>query len=210
VTENGYKTVLYRWTEPRARAAILVADDELSDHAIAREVGVTRNTLAVWKRDPSFVERVNAHVAEKVAAMKRLAIAKVHKRVAVLDQLHTKTLAVIEHRAERYRAQAGDDAEAAATQAAKRVFGSDTPFEATTGLLVEKETITNAGHRTVEWSVDVGLMKEIRALHQQAAEELGQKVERSEMAVSGSVERVYVIVPPSDEPPPPLPPEVGT
>ena len=62
------------------------------------------------------------------------------------------------------------------------VFGRVVPAEALTGLVVEKETFTASGIRTSEWSVDTGLVREIRALHEQAAKELGQWVDRSEVS----------------------------
>lgn len=168
----------------RAQAAVLLAEDDLTDEQIAETVGVTRRSLARWKADSTFAAEVGGHVGAIQAGMLRLAIAKKHKRLAVLDALHTKSLQVIEERARRYQAKAGDDPETVAAMAARSVFGREVPYEATLGLLAEKESVNVAGHRTTEWSVDTGLMREIRALHEQAAKELGQWVDRSETDIT--------------------------
>ncbi len=178
----------------RTRAAVLVAEDELTDNEIAAAVGINTRTLQRWKHQSAFAAQVGGHIGAIQAGMLRLTIAKKHKRLAVLDQLHTKSLAVIEARAQRYQATMSDDAAVVAAQAARSVFGRETPFEAVTGLLVEKETVNNAGYRTVEWAVDRGLIQEIRSLHEQAAKELGQWVDRSEVSQTAVVQVIGVNV----------------
>lgn len=192
--EMPENAIHFAWTQAKAQSAIRLAADELSDAEIATEAGVHVRTLGRWKEHPTFRDRVADHVAEQVKAMHRLEIAKKHKRVAILDRLHGKALDVIEYRAQRYSTQLGDDPEVVALSDAKRVFGGSTPFEATTGLLVEKETVNNAGYRTTEWSFDAALVREIRALEDQAAEEMGQKVDRSEVQISGGLRREYVVI----------------
>jgi hypothetical protein len=49
------------------KAAQLVAEDALTDEKIAAKVGITRQGLAKWKRQPAFIELVN-EIAEKLAA----------------------------------------------------------------------------------------------------------------------------------------------
>ncbi len=176
----------------RERAAVLIAEDEQTDEAIALAVGVTRKTLHNWKQDPGFAALVGDNVGRIQAGMLKLTIAKKHKRLEVLDDLHTKALQVITQRGFRH---AGELAEAeSAAMATRRFFGTNTPEEAATGLLVKQETTNNSGIKTVNWAVDPGLMKEIRALQEQAAKELGQWVEKGEVNVGGSLKREYVIV----------------
>lgn len=177
---NVDKTVPFRWTMQRERAAVLLAENDLSDAQIAESVGTGRSTLSTWKRRPEFMARVGEHVAALTASVLRYRIAKRRHRVRTLDELHDKALDVIRLRAERYGAMLGDDPEVVAIQAARSISGPVAPGEAATGLLVEKEAVNNAGHRTVEWSVDAALVREIRAIQEQAAKELGQWVERSE------------------------------
>lgn len=168
-------TRAFAWNDAKRRAAVLVAEDDLTDAAIAAEVGVHRITLEKWKRNPDFAAQVGDHAGEIARNMLRLAIAKKHKRVSTLDDLHRRANTVIHERAKRYAASA-DTAE----QSARRVFGNDTPPEAATGILVKQESITPQGLISTEWKFDAALFREIRALEQQAAQELGQWVEKSE------------------------------
>ena len=159
---------------PKTRAAILVAEDVLTDEQISAELGITRRTLANWKKRKDFAADVGGHVGAIQAGMLRLTIAKKHKRLKTLDDLHTKALAVIEARA------------AAMAGAAP---GADT------GLLTHqyKQVGTGRGSATVsEYTVDVALMREIRSLQEQAAKELGQWVEKSEALITGEIRLVGV------------------
>ena len=53
-----------------------MADDSLSDEAIAAEVGVSRKTLALWKLHPDFAAKVGDHVGRLQAEMLKYRIAK--------------------------------------------------------------------------------------------------------------------------------------
>jgi DNA invertase Pin-like site-specific DNA recombinase len=46
----------------QARAAILAAEDELSDTEIARLCGITRRTLIRWKKQPSMRQKKDEHL----------------------------------------------------------------------------------------------------------------------------------------------------
>lgn len=179
MADDIHQTTPFVWNAKRERAAILVAEDEIPDHAIAKEVGVTKKTLENWKLHPDFQAHVGGHVGQIQAGMLKLAIAKKHKRLEVLDDLYRRALDVVELRAMQYAPV--DGTQEAAGAAARRIFGNGNVPEAITGLLVKKETPTNTGRVAVEWNVDTGLMKEIRALQEQASKELGQWVERSEV-----------------------------
>lgn len=180
----------------KERAAVLLAADELTDEQIAAEVGVSRRSLATWKHDPDFQAHIGGIVGEMQAGMLRLRIAKKRERLRVLDELHTSALAVIAARKARYRVELGeDDPVAVATAAVHRMFGRHVPAEALTGLVVEKETVNAAGHRTTEWSVDTALLREIRAQQEQAARELGQWVDKSEVDHRTSVVRIVGVDP---------------
>ena len=126
-------------------------------------------------------------VRSDLAQLRREGIAIRQVRVDNLVRRSWLMERVVEARAARYGAMAGEDPETAAAQAAKAVVGGDVPFEATTGLLVEKESVNNNGYRAVEWSVDVGLLKEMREHEKQVAQELGEWVEKSEIETPGPV-----------------------
>lgn len=161
-------------TSPKARAAILVAEDELTDEEIARVVGVTRRTLTTWKRQPAFAAVVGDHIGQLQAGMLRLAIAKKRRRLAVLDDLHAKALRVI-------AARSTDESLA-------EFAGGET------GLLVRQVKVVGTGamaREIEEAAVDTGLIREIRALEEQAAKELGQWVEKAE--VGGKLHIVRIV-----------------
>jgi hypothetical protein len=181
-------------TGRRVRAAALLAADELSDEKIAAEVGVSRVALGKWKHDPDFQQLIRESVNRIQASALKYPIAKKHKRIAALDDMHRRALQVIDDRAERYAGRIADHD--SATAATRRLFATDVPAEAATGLLVETEKVNNAGMRTTEWNVDVGLMKEIRGIHEQAAKELGQWVEKSES--NGTMTTVVQIIGPEE------------
>ncbi len=44
----------FRWTAKREEAALLVAQDELSNEEIARRMGISRQALDKWKRQSEF------------------------------------------------------------------------------------------------------------------------------------------------------------
>lgn len=63
--DGGQELAGFRWTGKRTEAALLVAQDELSNEEIAKRAGITRQGLDKWKRAPEFQERVE----ELLAAM---------------------------------------------------------------------------------------------------------------------------------------------
>lgn len=171
--QNGTEST-FRWSEKAHLAARLVAYDDLGDVAIAAQVGIGRTTLHRWKHHPEFRAAVGGVVEDLNRAMLRLSVAKKRRRLAVLDDLHTKALAVIDARAK-------DDALA-------EFAGGET------GLLVRQIKVVGTGpmaREVEEAAVDVGLMKEIRAIEEQAARELGQWVEKAE--IGGLVQVVRIV-----------------
>lgn len=173
----------FAWSKVKERAAVLVAEDELSDERIAEECGVHRRTLARWKEHAEFRDRVGEHVEETRRAMARLAIAKRHKRVAVLDQLHEGLLRVVAERAAAHAEDAEQRAtEDAGTRFLRSFIGDDgSPAGGGTGLLVKQFKMVGSGPGAkivAEYGIDTGLIKSIQALEEQAAKELGQWEEK--------------------------------
>lgn len=151
----------FRWTAQRHRAALLLAEDELSDADIADQLGIARSTLAGWKTRPEFAAQVGDYVGELQARMLRYRIAKKRERVKTLDTLHAKLLTVIDERAEE---------------------GMHAPG-AGTGLVVRQWKMIGVGRDAEvveEFSVDNGTIRQIMAIEEQAAKELGQWVEKQQ------------------------------
>jgi hypothetical protein len=162
----------FRWSATRIRAAVLVAEDRLTDIEIAAEVGVSERQLERWKGHPEFAARVDAHVKAADAKIARLGIARQMRRVQAQDDRWRRMQAVID-------ARAGDPELSAAP-------GGDT------GLLVRQQKALGGGDNfqvVEEFAVDTGLLRELRELEKQAAQELGQWTDRHEY--SGGIVHVH-------------------
>lgn len=143
-------------------AAQLVAEDDLSDEEIANQAGVSRRTLTTWKQHPEFAAVVGDHIGQLQAAMLKRGIAKKRKRIATLDDLHQSLLQVIAERSGQYPGIPGSE----------------------TGLIVKQYKQIGAGRDAQvieEYAVDTATIREIRALEQQAAQELGQWVDKQQI-----------------------------
>lgn len=159
----------FTWNTAKLKAAELLADDELTHAQIAEQVGISERQLRNWKNHPDFQAKVTEILREFEAAMLRYPIAQRRKRVGSLNARWRKMLAVIEERA--------------ADPAMQGVPGGRT------GLLVHQQRAIGTGRNQMvidEYAVDTGLLKELRSHEQQAAQELGQWLEKLEH--SGSVD----------------------
>lgn len=158
----------------RDLAAALLAQDELTDEQIATAVGVSRATLAKWKRLPEFAAEIERIRARFRAVVESHALGTVAGRMQEYEDRHERMKAVIAARAE-----AGGDAPGAAT-----------------GLLVKTFKIVGGqdSYPVEEWQVDTGLLKELRELEKQVSIEQGQWAEKQDITLGGSLVREYVIV----------------
>jgi hypothetical protein len=147
----------FRWGQRQAEVANLLAEDALTDEAIAGKVGISRRQMARWKTHPEFRARVEAIVEELGDTARRRAIGRRTRRVAALDRRWQDLRRVIEERA--------------ADPAAQNIPGGST------GLLVRRSRVLGHGaqcHTIEQWELDVGLLRELRSHERQAAQELGQ------------------------------------
>jgi phage terminase small subunit len=112
---------------------------------------------------------------------KQTAITDMAHRLNVLDSIEAKLLDVMDARATQY--------------AGSQVIGGET------GLVVKRYKMVGAGESAMlveEYEVDTGTIRELRAVHEQAAKEMGQWTEKHD--VSGSIVREFVLVPDAGEP----------
>lgn len=149
------------WTEKRSTAALLVAEDELTQAEIAVQAGVSPKTIERWKKTKKFAERV-AQI-EKAVAKRILArgIARRDKRVRALDDRWERMKALL-----------------AARQADPALRGIP---GGTTGLIVHDVKGVGKGDdfQLIDtYSFDASLVKEMREHEKQAAQEVGQWVEK--------------------------------
>ena len=151
----------FTWTPPRVKAAELVADDALTDDQVAATVGVTRKTLHNWSQIPAFVARVEARRQAQREAIEAKGIADKQNRVGYLNERHVALRQIVKERGE-HESMIG-------------VPGGKTGYVVRT----LKAIGVGANQRTVEeYAIDTGLLKEFRAHEQQAAQELGEWVEK--------------------------------
>lgn len=156
----------WNWDENRRRAAELVADGELSDAQIGDRIGVTRQAIWQWRRVPEFMARVDQHINDTNAALRKRRISHVEQRVAAYNDRWLRLQRVIEARSTDPNCLKG--------------AGGDT------GLLAHKVRMIGSGENAMpvdEFEVDTGLLKELREIEKQAAIELGQWEEKQ--AISG-------------------------
>ena len=86
----------FRWSGRREQAALLVAEDRLTNAEIAAKVGVSRQALDKWKADPEFRGRVKANVDQLSQAVLEVGIHDRSCRVAALEDRWRRLLAVID------------------------------------------------------------------------------------------------------------------
>lgn len=163
-------------TAVQSRAAILVADDELTDEAISAELGITSRTLRNWKDRPVFQAAVAEHRARIAASISRFWVAKRRKRVKRLQELADAAISVIEQRA--------------ADPTLADVPGG------TTGLMLRDVKVVGTGEdaeRVDMYRVDTALMAEIRNTLKQAAQEVGDWTEKREVGLESDAELTQVV-----------------
>lgn len=161
VTKNPPPTV------KRDRAAVMVAADVMTDEDIASDLSISRQTLARWKNEAKFKARVAAIVEETRKALVARGIVEKQNRLNALNDRWDRMKRVIEQRAEVHSDYAG---------------GGDT------GLIVKQTKGIGKGEDfqvIEEYAVDTGLLKELREHEKQAAQELGQWTEKTDITSNG-------------------------
>jgi hypothetical protein len=69
--QNRTENRPFAWTPARKTALQLLVEDQLTDEAIARQVGVCRRTLGYWKAHPDFIAAADRLVEEYRAELRR-------------------------------------------------------------------------------------------------------------------------------------------
>jgi hypothetical protein len=157
------------WSRKRARAALLIAEGKKSIDEIAKEIAVAPRSLKYWKLCPEFAARVADHIEVYRQAVLKQGIADRVHRVAELSRRWEAMQKVIEERG--------------ADPSMQEVPGG------TTGLLVRQVKGIGRGEHfreVYEYRLDNELLRELRAYAEQAARELGQWIERSEVMPQGA------------------------
>src|SRR6266700_5148058 len=104
----------FTWKEASEKAAALLTIGNLSDSDVAQQVGVSRRTLARWKEEPEFGQRVTDLVKIARDEAKKYAISDKDARVGATKKrwliVQEIVMGQLENYAARYRAV--DDKEA--------------------------------------------------------------------------------------------------
>ena len=161
----------WKWNKQREQAAMLAAEDKLSDLQICAKLDISRPTLADWKRYPEFQARMAEITEDYRKVIRSRGIAIMENRVADLADRQARMKQVITERAEKYNKP-------------------EIPGGSTGIVAVEFKGVgTGKDFKLIpEYPVDVALLREMRAHEQQAAQELGQWEKRGE--VSGMKARI--------------------
>lgn len=138
---------------------MLLAENDLSDVEIAREIGVNPRTLIRWKQNPEFSERIDIirdQIADQIRAE---GIANRKNRVGMLDDLASRLYQLIEARGREMASR------------------QDAPPGGALGLLVEQTRVIGQGQNQqviTEHQYDSAVVRDLSGLLKQAAQEMGQ------------------------------------
>jgi len=166
----------FDWSKSAIDAAEMLADGRQSQEEVAERVGVSRSTIRRWLKDPEFAAKVDELVDEYAKEVKRRGLAILVRRVAAQNDRWVRMQRVIEARA--------DDPDM------EHVPGG------TTGLIVKDWKTVGAGENAQimpVYSVDTGLLRELREHEKLAAQELGQWEERTVAAKEPTVIQVQMV-----------------
>lgn len=156
--------MVFEWTKTKEKAALLVADGQLSEPEIAKQLKISQRSVARWKTYPDFQVRIAEHLEAARQAIRDKGISEKINRVENLSNRHKLMQQVIEARA--------------ASPEMQEVPGGKT------GLLVRKIKSIGYGataEKVDEFAVDTGLVREMCQHEKQVAQELGQLTEKHEI-----------------------------
>ena len=162
----------FRWSARSERAALLVAQDELTDRKIATACSMSDRTLDRWKQHPEFAARVQEHRDAWREEIKAKGIASRQNRVDAQNDRWRRMQQVIDERA--------------ADESMSHVPGGST------GLLAHNVKGVGRGEdfQLIDiYEVDTGLLKELREHEKLTAEELGQRKQMVAVEVEKELEQ---------------------
>ena len=170
--------VPFKWNEQREQAAQLIAEGDLSDSQIAERLEIGRRTLFDWRQRPEFLARVDEDVVEFRKAIRARGIAVMENRVRHLQRRHDAMNRIISERG--------------ASDEMQNIPGG------TTGLIVKN--VKAAGGAVVEtYEFDAALDKALRDTEKQAAQELGQWMEKKDFTSGGKTMKAYMDIDDGDD-----------
>ncbi len=162
----------FPWSVASERAALLLAENEMTGSQICEEVGYQNHgILSQWKQHPDFAARVQEHKAALREVGQRYSICKINARLKALENRWLGMKQIIEERKK--------------DPLMKFVPGGETGLYQIRELKWytvkdenDKETLEP---RPVKWAFDKQLMQEMRAVEQHAARQMGEWIDRIEV-----------------------------
>lgn len=175
------KVAVFRWSPAREKAAELLAQDELSDEAIASQVGVSRRQVVRWKAEPAFAARVRELAESSLAELRAKGLLERVNRLEALRDVADRIHRVMSERGESElmaEVAGGRTGLLVAKPVLVRVYEAD---EAMGDVLIPVKQSRIA----YEYAVDTATLRELRETMKQAAQELGEWSEKHEVGGKG-------------------------
>ena len=170
----------FTWNDKRLEAVALVADDVLKDDEIATRLGITRMQLYNWKQHPVFQAAVTEHTEAVRAAIRAEGIASKQNRLDAYNEDWNRLEALIQARAASPLMQGVDGGSTGLLVAEPMIVKV---YEADAGDADDDDAPLKPLKETrivYTYSYDDAVLKRRQDLAKQAAQELGQWVEKSE------------------------------
>lgn len=155
----------FEWSSNKETAALLLAEDSLSIPQIANQLHVNESTIDRWKQHPQFKARIEENVAAFRVRMLEYGLARKENRIAALSDLFRRQQLILTERGQSLEMQS--------------VPGG------TSGLVCTTWKQLGGGEDAQlvpEHTADTGLSREIRGTLEQVAVELGQRIQKHEVA----------------------------
>jgi hypothetical protein len=152
---------IFAWSTAKEQAALLVAEDDQPDHAIAADCRISKATLERWKLHPTFRERVDQIRARLRDELLENGIGHYAQRIRAMNERWLALRDLIDQRATYW-------ADAVNWQGRRSIEPG-----AATGLLTR--VIKPSRYGTIEeWRVDTELLDSLLDLEKQAADEMAR------------------------------------
>ncbi len=180
----------WKWTDPRERAAQLVAEDRLTDIQIAAKVGIAERSLERWKLVPEFRARVQEHVAKFRERITSEGLAQKENRVAFIRSRLAALRGIVRSRGKLpdHQTAPGETITQKGLQT-REVKSLRVTVPSTDPELGDREAL----ELIEEYAIDTATLSEERALLQHLATEMGQWKKQVEVEVSGEVSIVDIL-----------------
>ena len=188
-TKAVRRTKPFTWDRKKDLAARLFAEGGTYDR-IAEQVGVCHVTLQNWRKRPEFIARQDTYLRSWTAENCRLGIGQKAKRLAILNELHEAQQEIKRQRAIAHGKKVKKVDETTGKEVEEAVVpGGDTGFMVikTRRYFEPAETSEDAPQEVIieEVAFDAAFSREMRATLQQAGEEAGEIVSKTEVSGPG-------------------------